>query len=403
VDSLSIRAEQAMLGAVLSDPAGQQHVLDHVVPADMSRPWHGQVLAAMQRLRERAALPGPSGVYRELQNDPDLPPRISRDGVLLADLMEAAPRTAHAAAYTAMVIEGSIRQRASLAGSRIAQAAESGDIEGALHQGGQARQELEDCHVRWLALPELMRRPSPGSERARRQADHARNSRADVEEAGRLREDSPAGMRLGAAAVPAGDQAETPAAAASRPEWRARQRICGPAHHCGAEESAAEVRALRDLTADQSQLGAVRGWLRPEHFARAGHGELYAVMQDMAVAGKPVDPVTVTWEAARRGVRADPARLAGGTGPFAVASAREVHRHGLLAQAAHIGRAIQLDAADPACSTSQLLEAAVSRLCVLDAAPAPEPGPAREAPISPMPGQSAMTAPARGPGREAAQ
>ena len=96
MDSLGIRAEQAMLGAVLSDPAGRQHVLDLVEPADMSRPWHGQVLAAMQRLRERSASPGPSEVYRELQNDPDLPSRISRDGILLADLMEAAPHAAHA-------------------------------------------------------------------------------------------------------------------------------------------------------------------------------------------------------------------------------------------------------------------------------------------------------------------
>ena len=169
-----------MLGAVLSDPAGQQHVLDLVEPADMSRPWHGQVLAAMHRLRARAALPGPSEVYRELQNDPDLPPRISRDGVLLADLMEAAPRAAHAAAYAAMVIEGSIRQRTRLAGSRIAQAAECGDIGGTLHQAGQARQVLEECQARWLAIPEPMRRPLPVPERARRQADHARNGRADV-------------------------------------------------------------------------------------------------------------------------------------------------------------------------------------------------------------------------------
>ena len=160
---------------------------------------------------------------------------------------------------------------------------------------------------------------------------------------------------------------------------------------------------MRDLAADQSQLAAVRGWLRPEHFARAGHGELYAVMQDMAAAGKLVDPVTVTWEAARRGVRADPARLAGGTGVFAVASAREVRRHGLLAQAAHIGQAIQLDAADPACSAGQLVEAAIGRMRILEAAPAPEPGSAQEAQISPMPGQSVLTALARGPGREAAQ
>ena len=118
--SLSIRAEQAMLGAVLSDPAGQQHILDLVEPADMRRPWHGQVLAAMERLRQREVAPGPLEVYRELQNDPDLPSGIARNGVLLADLMEAAPRTMHAGAYAAMVIEGGIRQRMGLAAGRRA-------------------------------------------------------------------------------------------------------------------------------------------------------------------------------------------------------------------------------------------------------------------------------------------
>jgi len=402
VDSLGIRAEQAMLGAVLSDPAGRQHVLDLVEPADMSRPWHGQVLAAMQRLRERSASPGPSEVYRELQNDPDLPSRISRDGILLADLMEAAPHAAHAAAYAAMVIEESIRQRTHLAGSRIAQAAESGDIEEALRQVGRARRELEECRVRWLALPVPMRRePGPGHEQ--RQADLARNGQAARRGIGRLREQEPTGIAPGRDAVPASAQTETPAAAVGRPEWHAHQLTYGAAHPCGAAALAAEVRTLRDLAADPSQLADVRGWLRPEHFARAGHGELYAVMQDMAAAGKPVDPVTVTWEAARRGVRADPARLAGGTGPFAVASAREVHRHGLLAQAAHAGQAIQLDAADLARSPRQLLEAAASRLRVVDAVLAPVPGPTPVAQVCPARGQSAAIAPDWEPGHEAAQ
>src|SRR6266540_772388 len=208
-----------MLGAVLSDPAGRQHVLDLVEPADMSRPWHGQVLAAMQRLRERSASPGPSEVYRE----------------------------------------------------------------------------LEECRVRWLALPVPMRRePGPGHEQ--RQADLARNGQAARRGIGRLREQEPTGIAPGRDAVPASAQTETPAAAVGRPEWHAHQLTYGAAHPCGAAALAAEVRTLRDLAADPSQLADVRGWLRPEHFARAGHGELYAVMQDMAAAGKPVDPVTVTWE-----------------------------------------------------------------------------------------------------------
>ena len=71
--SLAIRVEQALLGSVLLEPAGQQHVLDLVEPGDMYRPWHGQVLSAMQRVRGKGLSPGPAEVYEELRVDPDLP------------------------------------------------------------------------------------------------------------------------------------------------------------------------------------------------------------------------------------------------------------------------------------------------------------------------------------------
>jgi DnaB-like helicase N terminal domain len=405
VHSLSIRAEQAMLGAVLSDPAGQ-HILDLVEPADMRRPWHGQVLAAMERLRQREVAPCPLEVYRELQNDPDLPSGIARNGVLIADLMEAAPRTRHAGAYAAMVIEGGIRQRMGLAGSRLVQAAASGDLEGALDLAGQARRELDQSRARWLALPERMRRelPVPGRKQQARAETAWRF--ADVrEQIERPHADAPGetGELAEKANVLARGHADTLAVPAGHPEWPALKRACDPGRPRRAAAWAAEVRALRDLAAAPSRLAEVREWLRPEHFSRAGHGELYAVMRDMDAAGKPVDPVTVAWEAARRGVLADPARLAGGTGPFAVASAREVRRNGLLAQAAHAGRGIQADAADPGCPPRQLIEAAAGRLRALESAPVPEPRPGRKAQALAMPAQAAVLARTPEPGREAAQ
>jgi len=407
VDNLSIRAEQAMLGAVLSDPAGQQHVLDLVELADMSRPWHGQVLAAMQHLREKRAAPGPLEVYQELANDPDLPQVISGNAVLLADLMESAPRTGHAEAYAAMVIEGGIRQRLRLAGSRIAQAAGDGDLDATLQLAGQARRELGECRVRWLALPEPMRREFLALGREQQpHAGLARKSRTTRQEIERLSEDKPARAAAAPgeqAAVPAGHQAETPAVAASHPVWRVHQGTGGAANLSGAAALAVEVRALRDLAAAPSHLAEVRGWLQPEHFTRAGHGALYAVMQDMAAAGKPVDPVTAAWEAARLGIWTDPARLAGGTGLFAVASARKVHRQGLLAQAAEAGRGIEADSADAACSPVQLMQAAGDRLRLLRSGPAQEPAPDRQAQVLAMPGQASVPARNDGQGREAAQ
>jgi replicative DNA helicase len=118
----------------------------------------------------------------------------------------------------------------------------------------------------------------------------------------------------------------------------------------------------------------VRGWLRPGHFATPEQGELFAVMRDLDAAGHPVDPVTVSWEAARRGINMDAADLADGVGPFAIASAREVHRRGLLAQIDRAGRDIQADASEPAVSTGGFLGAAHGHLAQLQ----PETQPSRE-------------------------
>jgi replicative DNA helicase len=371
MDCLSVRVEQAMLGAVLSDPTGQPQVLDWLEPSDMCRPWHGQVLGAMQRLRGRGTPPGPLEVYAELQNDPDLPASVRQDAVLLADLMAAAPHTRHAQHYAAMVVEGGVRQRMRLAGSRMAQAAETGSLEAALHLSGHARQELNASRTRWLALPERLRRQPPAPARDEQAyAEIARRAVSLSEEITRLREDfwleGPDRTEKRLAAV-IQRLAETAAASADQRSRLAEAGTANQPRPQGPAAEAAGVRVLRDLAADSSQLPCLRGWLRPEHFARAEHGALYAVMQDLDAVGAPVDPLTVSWEASRRGVRADPASLAGGTAAFAIASGREVRRHGLLAQAVNAGRYLQAGAADPARGLTEFLQTASERLHALEA------------------------------------
>jgi replicative DNA helicase len=365
-----IRAEQALLGAVLSDPDGQAHLLDLMNPDDMARPYHGQVLAVMQRLRSSGAVPGPLAVYEEIKKDPDLPRVVSHDGVLLASLMEAAPRTDHAPAYAAMVAGSGIRQRIALAASRMTQAADGQDLDAALAMTAQARQEIGRCRARWEALPEPMRRELPVLARARRgHAEMTRSMTAIRDEIRRLRQDLLAGTRQGIEerlASIAQQVADMAAASADLQERHAQARAAEEARPGGRDAEEAGARALRDLAAGPSKISAVRGWLRPAHFARHSHGELYAVMRDLADAGQPVDPVTVSWEASRRGIKADAADLADGMGPLAVASAREVQRHGLLAQVARAGRDIQASADDEGSATGLLLRAAHDRLRRLD-------------------------------------
>jgi replicative DNA helicase len=156
-----IRAERALLGAVLADPPAHQHLLDIVEVDDFVRPWHGQVLAAMRRIRGWQVLPEALAVYNEIQKDVDLPATVARDGVLLANLIEASPRPAHAPAYAAMVVEGGVRQQLDLTGARLAQASQTGDLGAALHQARQTSVVIDADQSRWAALPEVVRSQLP--------------------------------------------------------------------------------------------------------------------------------------------------------------------------------------------------------------------------------------------------
>jgi hypothetical protein len=357
-----------MLGAVLADPAGQQHVLDLVEPADLYRPWHVQVLAAMRRVQKGGGLPGPAEVYAELRRDPDLPTSVSADAVPLADLMEASPRPGHASAYAAIVVESGIRLRLELTGSRLAQAAESGDLDLVRQQAARARREFKASRARWRALPERLRRElpilSPNDHAAAtmiRRASAA-GARADRGRQGSAAESGP---------VPEGRNAQVhqhPAPSADDADVQEQEHRCRSpsARSQAAVAEALGIRALRDLVAGPSQIAHVRPWLRQEHFALRSDGALYGLMCDMDTAGMAIDPVTISWQAARRRLGVEPNRLAGGNAALAVPSAREVHRHGLLAEAAQAGRDIQAGTADQRHPLHLLLRSASERLPALE-------------------------------------
>jgi len=187
--------------------------------------------------------------------------------------------------------------------------------------------------------------------------------------------------------------ADIAAASARVRAHRAVAHWVGDGRPVGPEAEAAGALALHDLAAAPACLVGVRGWLRPGHFATPEQGELFAVMQDLDAAGHPVDPVTLSWEAARRGINIDAADLANGVGPFAIASAREVRRRGLLAQIDQAGRDIQADASEPAVSIGGFLGAAHGHLARLQ--PEPESQPSR-------PGQARSPVLARDQGTVAA-
>ena len=172
--------------------------------------------------------PDPVAVREELAKDPDLPRLISHDGVLLADLMEAAPRSDHGPAYAAMVISTGIRRRAELAASRMRQAAESKDAGSALRMARQARGELDRCRARWEALPEPMRRELPPSPARRGPADITGRLATVRDEIRGLRHDLGAGTSeqlAGRLASIARQVADVAAASASQRERQAGDRL----------------------------------------------------------------------------------------------------------------------------------------------------------------------------------
>jgi replicative DNA helicase len=358
-----IRAEQALLGSVLVDPDGQGWLLDLVDASDLIRPYHGQVLGAMKRVRGRGAIPGAVAVREEIRTDPDLPRSVSGDGVLLADLMDASPRPEHGPAYAAMVISTGIRCRMALAASRMRQAAGDGDAETALRMARQASAEAERCRARWNALPEPMRREVPSLPGRYGRGEIAGWLNAASDEIRLLGRDMEGGARGRLAGRPAPVSERIAANTEASAGWRQQQAHGRPS---GPEAEAAGARALRDLIAAPSRVVMVREWLQPGDFARADHGELYAVVIAMAEAGRPVDPVTVSWEAARCDIVVDAADLADGDRPFAVTSAREVRRHGVLAQVARVANEIEASTGNPASSAAALLEHAAERLGRLD-------------------------------------
>jgi hypothetical protein len=401
--SLTVRAEQALLGAVLADPAAQQHVLVLVEPADLHRPWHAQVLAAMRRVQKNGVLPGPAEVYAELRRDPDLPESVSADAVPLADLMEASPRTGHAPVYAAIVVESGIRRRLELAGTRLTQAAESGDLDLTRQQAAHVRQESEACRARWRALPERLRRelsfPSPNDHATATVVRYAPASGARTSRGRR-------GMAAGSRSRPEGRDGHLQQPhAASTESADVQEEVHRPglrsARRQQAVAKAAGVQALRDLAAGPFQIAHVRRWLHPGNFALPRHRALYALMCDMDGVGLAVDPVTISWQAARRGMCVEPDWLAGGTAAFAVPSAREVHRYGLLAGAAQVGQDIQAGTADQRFPLPRLFQSASERLSVLEGR---QPA-GRAAQSAEMPGagrRQAVSARSPGQDREAA-
>lgn len=371
----SVRAEQALLGAVLTDPAGTRHLLALFGPDDMFRPYHAQVAAAMRRLHERGEDPGPREVRTELARDPDIREQVALDGTLLHTLMAATPVPAHPERYAAIVVESSLRRRITELGTRLTQqTAHGASVEAALEASAQARQRLQNMQARWRVLPAQMQQSLRIPTRHAGIYEEIRCRLQDISaKLASLRQSLPLATPETLAeqiAQVANGLADAAARSATIHEREAG--LAGSAHSrpSGAGAEAAAARALRDLAASPSQIKHVSRWLAPEHFASAPLGDLYQIMRELSAKGMPCDSLLTAWEATRRGVAMTPQAIAealdGGTPGGGIYSARQAHQHAVLARVARAGTGIVAAASDPANPMPAVFLAARAHLRALD-------------------------------------
>jgi replicative DNA helicase len=119
-----LRAERAVLGAVLLNPVVAAQLLPLLKPGHFYRPWHGQLLEAAQALHRAGSPVDPITVHDELRRR-GLRGEPGRScGVLIHDLLEAVPVTSSGSHYARIVLEQSARRRLVQAGVKLVQLAQ---------------------------------------------------------------------------------------------------------------------------------------------------------------------------------------------------------------------------------------------------------------------------------------
>ncbi|MFJ4184213.1 DnaB-like helicase N-terminal domain-containing protein [Kitasatospora sp. NPDC089509] len=245
------KGEQALLGAVLLDPA-QLDTLAWLTPADFYRPAHRALFTAIRNLA--------AGQQPVREADGAVPLSWVTDALTEAGrevrglsasyahtLIAACPRPQNAPIYGRMVLEGSIHRTVLEHAVRLEHVAridaEAHEVEGVLHHADILTGVLGDLARRWGAEPRPIPPPATGP--------------------------------------------------------------TAPPSPVGPEGTEDERFLLAVLVSQPAAMTEVYDWLRPGDFADAGHGQVYRCLGALHHRGEPIDGVTALWEVQRRGLLAD--------------------------------------------------------------------------------------------------
>jgi replicative DNA helicase len=291
--SVERAAEQAVIGALLMQPGRYAEVAEWLQVDDFDGTNERIAYGAIVELHTRGVPVTPEEVNRlVLEHQPrPLPPA---DGAFLVDCMQACPADDRVAIYARMVLESSVRRRIA-------------DHAAGLRQRAEQATTADDLNRVFFAVDTV-----------RRDVEqlHQREARAS------------------------GALAPTPVTPARLdPITRDRRH----------RESADERTAVRALVDQPAAMTRVSTWLNPDDFTDWGCRLVYARLQAMHREHKPIDPLTLAWNASQVGL--DPtaaSALASGsprdTTGHAEAAARRVLRRSvratLVATAQYLGRAV---------------------------------------------------------------
>ncbi len=128
--TVDLKAEQALLGALLFDNEGFDSLRPALTSEDFHEPFHQRLFAAMWERRQAGKLVEPIAIARRFENDP----AYAEIGGLryLADLVDRAPGVTEVPAYAARVGGLAIQRRAETHGDELGSALQDAQAQGAV-------------------------------------------------------------------------------------------------------------------------------------------------------------------------------------------------------------------------------------------------------------------------------
>jgi replicative DNA helicase len=249
VTRLTDRAEEALLGSALRRPESLSS-LRWIPPGTFSRPDHAALWKTLHGIDfSRVEYKDiPVAVDKAVQQIEDQGIRHSLSPSQIMQLAAVCPDPRNALLYGGMTLEAAVHRAVEHAGGQLRETARQAEVEQArkaLEQAERTKARLHSLDQAWQQAPETVRNlldTPPDATEQLQLAERGERARVDLQ---------------------------------------------------------AEGQAIASLLYQPGQLADVTGWLKPHDFSHPELAAVYGAMVTLDQRHAPVDPLTVSWEAAR--------------------------------------------------------------------------------------------------------